>query len=110
VSTRSAINPEYEALGIHPDTMTCVAILSEREAKEYVFSLACNGIAATVSIDPHNKKLRHVAVVGGLAYNPGAYFASITGGRPRICTNDEQGQHPLEQNENVAIMPGRDER
>ena len=94
------IQPEYEALGIHPDTMTCVAVLSEKEAKEYVWSLAQLGIAAVASrsleTDDKRKHLWHVAVKGGLAYNPGAYFASISGGRPVSCLSVKREQHPME--------------
>ena len=66
------INPQYEALGIHPDTMTCVAIMKKSEAKEYVWALASRGIVAVAAPDPTAKHGRgdwHVAVIGGLAYN-----------------------------------------
>jgi len=101
--TTQTIQPEYEALGIHPDTMTCIAIVPLKDAKEYVWALAQNGIPAVVSraleTDAQRKHLWHVAVQGGLAYNPGAYFASITGGRPKTCLSVMAGQHPMDQEE-----------
>ena len=93
------IQPQYEALGIHPDTMTCVAIMPKSEAKEYVWSLATRGITATATPDRETKKGRgnwHVAVIGGLAYNPAAYFSSITGeDLSKQCMGTGDGQHPL---------------
>ena len=106
MSAATKIQPEYEALGIHPDTMTCVAIMPERDAKAYVWALATYGIAATASRDvrtpakPVSKALWHVAVEGGLAYNPAAYFASIRGEADVTCDKTEAvGQHPLERND-----------
>lgn len=101
--SETTINPEYEALGIHPDTMTCIAILREKEAKEFVWALAQSGVAAVASrsleTDAKRKYLWHVAVQGGLAYNPIAYFASLQGGRPKSCLSLEQGQHPMAREE-----------
>lgn len=94
--TTRTINPEYEALGIHPDTMTCIAIMSKADAKAYVWALATAGNAlVTATQDAADKKLWHVAVKGGLAYNPGAYFASILGEQVRRCLSDKHEQHPL---------------
>lgn len=92
------IQPEYEALGIHPDTMTCIAVMPEKDAREYVWALATQGIACEARRDPrkdHGKHRWHVAVVGGLAYNPAAYFASIRGPKAVDCTAaNPDTQHP----------------
>jgi hypothetical protein len=98
-------NPEYEALGIHPDTMTCVGVLPKREAKALVWALATNGIASvSAAQDRADKKLWHVAVQGGLAYNPGAYFASIRGEKVRVCLGDQAEQHPMLTTEERTVM------
>ena len=97
------LNEQYTALGIYPDTMTCVAVMPEKDAKEYVWALAQIGIAAVASRDLQTDEKRkhrwHVAVQGGLAYNPGAYFASITGGRPVSYLSVADGQHPMQREE-----------
>ena len=89
------INPEYEALGIHPDTMTCVAIVPKRQAQTGVWALATQGIECSVALDPDGKRW-HVAVRGGLGYNPAAYFATIRGEERRRCASTAHGQHPQE--------------
>lgn len=86
---------EYEALGIHEDTMACVAIVSKREAKEAVWALASNGIGAEVARDAGGKAW-HVAVRGSFGYNAAAYFALLRGESVRTCLGAHAGQHPIE--------------
>lgn len=93
------VQPEYEALGIHPDTMTCVAILSKVDAKRYAWALSLEGIEHRVTLDP-DKKRWHIAVVGGLAYNPAAWVASLRPENAVTCTAGATGQHPLKLEEN----------
>lgn len=95
MSEGNIIQPEYEALGIHPDTMACVGVMSKADAKRFVWILATNGVGAVAARDP-DKKRWHVAVLGSFGYNPVAYFSGIRGEVIRTCTSTLQGQHPME--------------
>lgn len=88
---------DYEVLGIFPDTWTCVAMLSKRNAQTYVWALAQYGVACRLSKDADGKRW-HVAVQGGLAASPAAWIATI---RPDtdvpVCAAIAKGQHPQAQ-------------
>ena len=85
---------QYTERGIERDPMACIAIMPKREAKDFVWILATNGIEAQAARDPDGKRW-HVAVRGAFAYNPASYFASIRGEEVRTCTSTLDGQHPL---------------
>jgi len=91
----STPSPEYVALGITPETWTCVATFSKRDAADYLWRLAAAGVPALIARDADGKRW-HVAIVGGLAASPTAWLCSI---RPMddipTCTGTGGGQHPL---------------
>ena len=87
-------SPDYVALGITPETWTCIAQMSRRDARDYLIRLAEARVPAILSRDPDGKRW-HVAIRGGLAACPTAWLCSI---RPSdhvaICAGTG-GQHPV---------------
>jgi len=95
MTTETRTHPEYEALGITLQTWACVSILSKRDARDYLWRLASIGVPAVISRDADGKRW-HVAIAGGLAASPAAWFACI---RPPEdseivqCPAESSGQH-----------------
>lgn len=89
------VEQQYEALGIHADTWTCVAVLSKPDAQRYGFDLAASLTPIRITLDPDGKRW-HVAVQGGLPKNPLAMIVNLRGvpWEPVSCTVGNDGQHP----------------
>jgi hypothetical protein len=85
---------DYEALGIFPDTWTCIATGTKQDTMKYLFWLAASGVECHVTKDPDGKRW-HLAVKGGLKHNPIAWIVNIRGEayEPVTCV-DKPGQHP----------------
>lgn len=84
---------QYAALGIDYDTWACVAVMSKRDATDYLFRLASAGVPALVSRDADGKRW-HVAVQGGLKASPMAWLVSIREEPAPTCPVGATGQHP----------------
>jgi hypothetical protein len=86
----------YEALGIFPDTWTCVAILERKDMERYVVALARSGTPAKVSRATDSTRF-HIAVQGGLKANPAALFVTFRDGpiNETACRGND-GQHPMD--------------
>jgi hypothetical protein len=86
---------EYEALGIFPDTWTCVGVMPKKDMAKYVVALAQNNMPCKVATDFIDPKLFHIAVQGGLKSNPAAVFVTYRDGpiNPWACKGESM-QHP----------------
>jgi hypothetical protein len=89
------IDEQYAALGIEADTWACVAIMSKRDAADYLFRLAAAGVPALLSRDADGKRW-HIAIRGGLKASPMAWLVSIRADDTYTptCADDATGQHP----------------
>lgn len=95
MSSNDSARAEYEALGIFPETWTCVSIGTKRDAERYVFDLAMQGVSTRVAQDRDDPKMWHVAVQGGMLHCPLAWlttFRSPQGEDIPKCSGE--GQHP----------------
>jgi hypothetical protein len=88
---------EYEALGIFPDTWTCVAIMERKDMERYVVALARSDTPAKVSRAPDDPARFHIAVQGGLKANPAALLVTFRDGpiNEKACRGGD-GQHPMD--------------
>ena len=91
-------HPDYEAIGIFPDTWACICRMNEEDAKGYLFELMASGIECRLARGTEGRW--HIAIKGGLADSPMAWLAGIRGRFddqiPTCTSTSTTGQHPLE--------------